>query len=221
MRQRLILLFILLSTLLYGCSAQLRERDTATPPVIELPVIEESGTKQVELSTEALREDHSALSTETEANPAPVSSADTADIDDISSGAVSQPEEGMAAADNGHYSAATDIPSAEVERYASQVRQQFLEHDWTAVSSEIAYPVTISGVTYHSSADFLDASGGFDSNLDETFFAALESEDCVEMFCSYEGIMLGESGQVWIAEVLNDDLTSQGLKIIAVNGLFR
>ena len=31
--------------------------------------------------------------------------------------------------------------------------------------------------------------------------------------------MLGETGQVWIGEVLDESLASQGLKIIAVNGL--
>lgn len=119
------------------------------------------------------------------------------------------------------YSAATGIPAAEVERYAAQVRQQFLKHDWTAVSAEISYPITIADVTYNNSTDFLNAAGSFEGNLDEAFFSALESEDCVEMFCNFEGIMIGENGQVWIAEVLDESFTSQGLKIIAVNGLLR
>ena len=31
--------------------------------------------------------------------------------------------------------------------------------------------------------------------------------------------MLGETGRVWVAEALNDDLSSQGLKVRAINGL--
>lgn len=96
-----------------------------------------------------------------------------------------------------------------------------MEHDWTAVSAEISYPITIADVTYNNSTDFLNAAGSFEGNLDEAFFSALESEDCVEMFCNFEGIMIGENGQVWIAEVLDESFTSQGLKIIAVNGLLR
>ena len=44
-------------------------------------------------------------------------------------------------------------------------------------------------------------------------FLSLEAENCREMFCSWEGIMLGEAGQVWIAEV------SQELKITGINGM--
>ena len=47
-----------------------------------------------------------------------------------------------------------------------------------------------------NSAEFLEASGSFDGSLDDAFFSALENEDCVEMFCNYQGIMLGETGQV-------------------------
>lgn len=42
----------------------------------------------------------------------------------------------------------------------------------------------------------LEASGSFDDNLADDFFTALEEEDCKEMFCNYQGIMLGETGQV-------------------------
>ena len=39
------------------------------------------------------------------------------------------------------------------------------------------------------------------------------------MFCNWQGIMLGDIGSVWIAEVLDGDLTSMGLKVIALNDL--
>ena len=55
-------------------------------------------------------------------------------------------------------------------------------------------------------------------NLQEAFFSALE-EDCVEMFCNWEGIILGENGEVWISEVLDEEFASQGLKIIAIYGI--
>lgn len=123
------------------------------------------------------------------------------------------------AADNDFYQAATSISAAEVEQYAVQVRQQFLMQDWSAISSEISYPITISDITYANSDDFLNASSSFGDNLNEAFLTAVKNEDCVEMFCNYEGIMIGESGQIWIGEVLNADFSSQGLKITAINGL--
>ncbi|MDE6389419.1 MAG: hypothetical protein K2L82_16685 [Lachnospiraceae bacterium] len=121
--------------------------------------------------------------------------------------------------DDSYYSVATDIPSSDVESYAARVKQLFLQHDWSAISAEISYPITISDITYNNGAEFLDASNSFDSNLEAAFFSALEKEDCKEMFCNWEGIMLGEGGQIWISEVLDAEFTSQGLKITAVNGL--
>lgn len=215
MKKQLIPILILSSALLYGCADHLPEKETATLPA--------SGASFAEQGDAAPQADPPAVITETEAGPGSVANtdtanADTADVSDIPQSVVSQPEDGTIA-DSGFYRVATGISSVDVERYAAQVRQQFLAHDWTAVASEIAYPVAISGVTYSSSAAFLEASENFDGNLDDAFFSALEAEDCVEMFCNYQGIMLGETGQVWIGEVLDESLASQGLKIIAVNGL--
>ena len=225
MKKQLIPILILSSALLYGCADHLPEKETATLPA--------SGASFAEQGDAAPQADPPAVITETEADPGSVvnadtadvsiantdtANADTADVSDIPQSVVSQPEDGTIA-DSGFYRVATGISSVEVERYAAQVRQQFLAHDWTAVASEIAYPVAISGVTYSSSAAFLEASENFDGNLDDAFFSALEAEDCVEMFCNYQGIMLGETGQVCIGEVLDERLASQGLKIIAVNGL--
>ncbi len=240
MKKQFILILTLSGALLYGCADRLPEKETVT-----LPAPESSFAQQ---SDAAPQSDPSAAITETEEAPASIQDTDTANADtedadtanadttnadtedadtanadtehmpDIPQSVVSQPEEGTIT-DSGCYGVATSICSVEVERYAAQVRQQFLAHDWTAVASEIAYPVTISDITYNSSAAFLEASENFEGNLDEAFFSALEAEDCIEMFCNYQGIMLGETGQVWIGEVLDENLVSQGLKIIAINGL--
>lgn len=240
MKKQFILILTLSGALLYGCADRLPEKETVT-----LPAPESSFAQQ---SDAAPQSDPSAAITETEEASASIQDTDTANADtedadtanagtedadtanadttnadtehmpDIPQSVVSQPEEGTIT-DSGCYGVATSISSVEVERYAAQVRQQFLAHDWTAVASEIAYPVTISDITYSSSAAFLEASENFEGNLDETFFSALEAEDCIEMFCNYQGIMLGETGQVWIGEVLDENLVSQGLKIIAINGL--
>lgn len=72
--------------------------------------------------------------------------------------------------------------------------------DWSAISSEISYPNTISDITYENSENFLNASNSFDSNLNEAFLTAIENEDCMEMFCNYEGIMIGESAQIGLVK---------------------
>ena len=225
MKRRCILLFVLLSIQLYGCSARASETDEMDPPASEssLPkpeatVEEDNDTEEPEIPAEEFHDGNSGISAEPEEDP--VSIPDTENTDIPVQDMELQPEE-AAAVNDSYYRAATDIPRADVESYAAQIRQYFLNHDWQAISSEISYPITISDVTYSNSAEFLDASGEFDGILDEAFFSALEEEDCVEMLCNWEGIMLGESGQIWISEVLDGELHSQGLKIIAVNGMLR
>lgn len=198
MKKQSILLFFLLSTQLYGCSNNLPDHKETARPVIELSLAEENGSQESQTTVEESRDDAAVPVMET-ASP--------------------EPEESNLITDNDYYRAATSISAAEVELYAAQVRKQFLGKDWSAISSEISYPIIISDITYETSEDFLNASGRFDSNLDDAFLSAIEREDCVEMFCNYEGIMIGESGQIWISEVLNDDFTSQGLKITAINGM--
>ncbi len=38
------------------------------------------------------------------------------------------------------------------------------------------------------------------------------------MFVNYQGIAMGE-GAVWIGEILDDNLVSQGLKVYGMNGV--
>ena len=210
MKKRSILIFILLCTQLYGCSNHASEIPEIVPFGSETYALEsetlfseEKDTKEFEDSTEKYYDDN-----------------DKVENTDISiQHTTMQPEEPMTIGNDSYYSIVTDIPRAEVESYAAQIKQQFLEHDWSAISAEISYPIMIADITYNNSTDFLNASNGFEDNLQEAFFSALEEEDCVEMFCNWEGIMLGETGEVWISEVLDEESTSQGLKIIAIYGM--
>ncbi|PNV59011.1 hypothetical protein C0033_26270 [Clostridium sp. chh4-2] len=120
-------------------------------------------------------------------------------------------------ADEDFYSLATDIPAADVEQFAKRVKQQLLTQDWNALAEELSYPITVDGVTYNSREEFLAAD--FETELNPYFFVELEEEDCKEMFCNWSGVMLGETGRVWIIEAMNEDFSSQGLKVRAINGL--
>jgi hypothetical protein len=119
--------------------------------------------------------------------------------------------EPVVAVDVDYYAVATGLPRAEVEEYAKKVRQLFFDHAWAELSEEIFYPVTIGRTTYYDSTEFTAAN--FEDVLADTFFIGLEAESCEYMYCIPEGIMLG-MGEVWIGEA-----SSQGLKIIEINGL--
>ena len=89
-----------------------------------------------------------------------------------------------------------------------------LAKDWESLSELVSYPVSMNGVIYEDRASFLSAP--FDTQLNADAIAVLEQESCSDMFCNYAGIMMG-NGEVWMAEVLNEDLTSAGLKVTGLH----
>ncbi len=113
------------------------------------------------------------------------------------------------------YAVCTSKSVWEVEDFARKVKEQILLGDFQGLSKEIAYPVTIDGVVYQNEEAFLEAD--FVGNRNQALLAELEAESCEGMFADWEGIMLG-NGCVWIGEVMKDDLTSQGLRVIKLNG---
>jgi len=113
------------------------------------------------------------------------------------------------------YNVCTQKSVWEVERFARKVKRQILEGDFEGLSREIAYPITIDGVQYQDREAFLQAE--LAGKLSKEAREWLESEPCENLFVNWQGIMLG-NGQVWIGEVLNEDMTSQGLKVTALSG---
>lgn len=109
-----------------------------------------------------------------------------------------------------HYLMVTSLSDEEVENFAAKVKEQILESDFAGLAEEIAYPITIDGVTYKDASAFLEASMTLEMNPD--FLTELESESCREMFVNYQGIMMG-NGIVWIGSVDGE------LKVIGINGM--
>ena len=112
------------------------------------------------------------------------------------------------------YSVCTGFSKAEVEQFAKNVKDLILASNWTALSEHIAYPITMGGVVYEDSASFVTAP--FETLLDTDAIEAIQNESCTDMFCKYSGIMMG-NGEVWIGEVLNEDGSSDGLRVIALS----
>ena len=113
-----------------------------------------------------------------------------------------------------YYAVCTNCSKVEVEQFAKEVRELILARDWSKLSERIAYPITVGNITYEDSNSFLAIP--FEVQLSDGALEAIRAEKCTDMFCNYAGIMMG-NGEVWIAEVLNADLSSAGLKIIGLN----
>ncbi|MBQ6787693.1 MAG: hypothetical protein IJO85_08225 [Lachnospiraceae bacterium] len=107
------------------------------------------------------------------------------------------------------YVLVTNKSKEEVEKYAKEIKQLFLERRWNHLAEEISYPIEIDGTTYASSEDFIQAD--FENKYDIAFIQALEAETCESMYCDSNGIRLG-NGEVWSAEVEN------ALKVTDIHG---
>jgi len=116
-----------------------------------------------------------------------------------------------------YYKIATGKTAREVETFARTVKETLLAKDFEKMSELVAYPITIDGERIESQEEFLNMDYG--SKVNPKFLKNVEKASYEQMFCNWQGIMLGDIGSVWIAEVLDGDLTSMGLKVIALNDL--
>ena len=124
------------------------------------------------------------------------------------------PQDSSESQNTDFYSVCTNCSKTEVEQFAKEVREFILAEDWEKLSEYVVYPITMGGVTYDNCTFFLAAP--FGTHLDEVSIESIRNESCIDMFCNYSGIMMG-NGEVWIGEVLNEDNSSAGLKVIALN----
>ena len=128
--------------------------------------------------------------------------------------APSEPQDAPEPQNADFYSVCTSLSKDEVEQFAREVKDLILTSNWTALSERIAYPITMGGIVYEDRASFVTAP--FEALLDADAIEAIQNENCTDMFCNYSGIMMG-SGEVWIGEVLNEDGTSAGLRVIGLS----
>ncbi len=121
-------------------------------------------------------------------------------------------EKSLNSDDVDYYSVSTSKSKQEVEAFAKAVKTCVLNDDWLTISKMTAYPITIQGVEY-ADAESLAKT---DLVLSEEYKKALEAASCENLFANSQGIMIGD-GEVWIGEVLDKDMQSEGLKILAIN----
>lgn len=147
---------------------------------------------------------------EQEADELPATQTDT--TDDVTE-ATDTTSDAREDDDSDYYAVATSFSKSETEAFAADVRAAFLDGDADAVAALVSDPVTVNGVSY-SSEEFENTD--IFAELSDEFFALLEQESCTDMFCNWQGIMLG-GGKVWIAEVVGAD-GGGTLRIISING---
>lgn len=113
------------------------------------------------------------------------------------------------------YVVATSMSSREVEQFAMDIRENVLKYDWKALSDKIAYPVSVNGQMINDSKEFLSLD--FEGKISSEFVNSIRNENCREMFCNYQGISMGDMGQIWFSSVEEDGIWS--LKIIGINAM--
>ncbi|MEE1256221.1 MAG: hypothetical protein UHN47_06885 [Lachnospiraceae bacterium] len=114
------------------------------------------------------------------------------------------------------YAGVTQKSQEEVEEYARQVKELFLNHKWDKIAEMISYPIEINGIVYRTPSEIEHIQ--LEQNYSEMFMSALGQESCQAMYCDSDGICLG-SGEVWIAEVEQNG--SKELKIVSINRLMK
>lgn len=114
------------------------------------------------------------------------------------------------------YAIVTEKSQTEVEEYARQVKELFLNHKWDKIAEMISYPIEINGIVYTTPSEIEHMQ--LEQNYSEMFISALGQESCQAMYCDSDGICLG-SGEVWIAEVEQNG--SKELKIVSINRLLK
>lgn len=113
------------------------------------------------------------------------------------------------------YEMTSTLSKSKIENYAQEIRTLILTHDWEKLSNKIAYPIKIAGVKYSDAEEFLAAP--LDSIVTEEFMQAIEKEDCKEMFHDWQGIMMGDAGEIWLSEFYDTVLDENILQVIAIN----
>ena len=102
------------------------------------------------------------------------------------------------------------------EQFAEEIKNDILKHDWDALSEKISYPIVINGTTVTNREDFLKLD--IDGKLNQEFVEAIRAETCRKMFCNWQGVMMGDAGQIWFGNVDNGTGTSE-LSIIGINNM--
>lgn len=207
-------ILVLSITILTGCggknSVTSAEEDTAQSDVIAETTVPKTGDQkesQAEGSEEETDDTRTSAVENQGVEKTDNSAQRTEENDETNNSAQGTAE------DVQYYSLVTDLPKSEVEAFAKQVRECVVSQDWSRLAAFMCDSVTVDGDTY-SVKDFDQMDF---SRVNADFISATEAESCQDMFCNWQGIMLG-NGEIWISAVTDED-EEKTLCVTAINGL--
>ena len=114
------------------------------------------------------------------------------------------------------YSAVTAMDAADVEAFALQMKDAYLNADWAKIAEHVRYPVTVNGVSIEDEAGLMAALEG--KGISASDRAEMEDEDCAELFCNGQGICLG-TGQLWLLDPNYMTDETPVLQVITISGV--
>ena len=96
------------------------------------------------------------------------------------------------------YTFSQDIPDADIEAFAAEIRDAFVGGDWQKIADNANFPLRVGEITCDTAEDFL--AQDWDSYFSEDFISEMKAETCHEMGFNGEGFMLA-NGLVWVFSV--------------------
>lgn len=208
-RKIILILYTILTLSLCACAKNvpvITETSTETMQVIQNDVtIETTQIIQNEVTEETMQIILTEQTTEVVQSE---SFTETTAVSEVSSVEEEKAEDHAENLPNDFYGVCTNYSKTEVEGFAKKIRKYITSKDWGSLSKHVSYPISISGHSYNDKVTF--AKGEFADMLNNQFFEAVGNESCTDMFCNWQGVMLGD-GEVWIAEVNGE------LKVFSIN----
>ena len=114
------------------------------------------------------------------------------------------------------YSGVTAMDAADVEAFAAQMKDAYLNADWATIAKHVRYPVIVNGASVEDEAGLLAALEG--KGISDADRAAMEQEPCTDLFFNGQGICLGD-GELWLLDPNYMTDETPVLQVITISGV--
>ena len=111
-----------------------------------------------------------------------------------------------------------NVTTTEAETFAKKVKKAIIERNKKWLSDNIHYPITLNfngkqKRTIKNKKEFLR---NYDIIFHSTFIKKVKEFECVDMFCNYQGLMLG-AGEIWMNCITVTSTNNCKMTITAIN----
>jgi hypothetical protein len=210
-----VFVILLMSVLLAGCGNTTQSNDVVGESDVAEEYTETQLSSDDEKTAEQMGDDATEDVVNGQVDDQAVNEEQNTDQSDQNTNVAQVDSTSDSAENDDYYSVCTGYSKDEVEAFAATVKRLILDKNWEQLADKVSYPITIGNTTYNSKEDF--ANKDFSSVFSDAFYTGINNETCTDMFCNCNGIMLGEEGEVWIAEVIDSADEEGELKVISIN----